>query len=278
MSTRSLGWKKPTLEQQVRALRRAHPEAGDSILAGITPAPTSDNSALTCSLDQGAIGSCQSNGPAQAFYMAMMVAIANGLIAVEAFILARLWLYFEIRYIEGTINSDAGGNIGDAFTMLAAKGVPSEAVYPYDVTKFKDMPGPSVDRAAFDSRGQIGVQYHPISTTGMDLLNDVRRASTAKFGVVFGCTVSEAFCSTMPNGTVEAPGPNDQIAGGHCMTVVGHDDEKQRLLVKNSWSDDWHDPEAPVGCFFMSYSYFINPTYGASDCWVVLAVPAGVGQ
>ena len=210
--------------------------------------------------------------------MAMVVALANGLISVEAFILARLWLYFQIRYIEGTVNQDAGGNIGDAFTMLAAKGVPPESAYPYVISKFKDMPGPGVDRLAFDSKGAIGIQYHPISSTGLDLIADMERACTGKFGVPFGCTVSEAFCSTMPIGTVNAPGPNDQIAGGHCMTVVGHDSANRRFKVKNSWGDSWSDPDAGPGCFWMSYDYFINPNYGASDIWIVLAVPQGVGQ
>ena len=278
MTKRYTGWVRPTLEQQVRALRRANPEAGDSVLASIVAAPTSDNSAITCNLDQGQLGSCQSNGPAQAFFMAMVVAIANGLIAVEAFILARLWLYFEIRYIEGNVNDDAGGNIGDAFTMLAAKGVPPESAYPYVIAKFKDMPGPGVDRLAYDSKGAVGIQYHPISSIGTALISDVEKACTAKMGVVFGCSVSEEFCSTMPSRTVQAPTSQADVAGGHCMTVVGHDHAGKRFLVKNSWGSDWHDPAAPDGCFWMAYSYFTDPNFGASDVWIVSAVPTGVGK
>jgi C1A family cysteine protease len=277
-TTKRLGWNKPTPEQRIRALLRANPEAGDSVLASIIPAPSSDLSALTCSLDQGQLGSCQSNGPAQALYVAMMVAITKGLIAIQAFVLARLWLYYSIRFIEGTVDQDAGGNIGDAFAVLAAQGVPPETVWPYNVALYRQHPGPEVSTAAYDSRGKVGINYHPISSTGTDLLADVRRALTGKFAVPFGCAVSEAFCSSQPNGTVQAPGPNDKIAGGHCMTVVGHDDAGKRFLIKNSWGDDFHDPTAPIGCFWMAYSYFIDPNYGASDCWIVEMVPTGVGQ
>jgi len=268
---RCLGWVKPNTEQQIRALRRSHPEAGDSILSDVVPAPTSDLSANTCSLDQGAIGSCQSNAPAQAVYVAMRKA------AMTAFVLSRLWLYRCIRYIEGTLDQDAGGNIGDAFSMLAAKGIPPETVWPYDISKFKDDPGPAADMAAFDSKGKIGLNYHPISSKGEALLTDVEKALTAGYAVVFGCTVSEAFCSSQPSDTVQAPGPTDEIAGGHALTVIGHDHANRRFIVKNSWGT-WGDPTAPDGCFFMAYSYFIDSMYGASDVWIVLAVPAGVGR
>lgn len=268
---RFTGWVRPTLEQQVRALRRAHPEAGDSILADITPAATSDLGPYTCALDQLALGSCTANGIAQAVYVAESVA------GLTPSVLSRLWLYYEERALEGTVGQDAGANIGDGFTMLAAKGIPLEDVYPYDISKFSQDPGPSVDRAAFDSKGQIGVQYHPISSAGQALLDDVERALTGNFAVTFGCTVSEAFCSSQPSGTVQAPGPSDSIAGGHCLCVVGHDRAARKLKVKNSWGL-WGDPSAGPGCFWMAYSYFTNPTYGASDIWIVASLPGGLGR
>ena len=162
--------------------------------------------------------------------------------------------------------------------MLAAKGIPPELAYPYEIAKFAQDPGPAVDRLAFDLRGTVGINYHPISTHGEALLADVERALTGGFAVVFGCLVSEEFCSTQPSGTVQAPGPTDKIAGGHCMTVVGHDRAGRRLKVKNSWSDLWGDPDAGLGCFWMDYSYFAHSMYGASDIWIVLAIPQGVAQ
>lgn len=270
--TRALGWKAPTLTQQVRALRKAYPEAGDSVLSRIIPAPTSDLAPYGVELNQGQLGSCTANGIAQAVYVAESVA------GLPASVLSRLWLYYEERALEGTIGQDSGANIGDGFTMLAAKGIPSEDAYPYDTEKFTDDPGPSVDRLAYDSRGEVGINYHPISTTGEALLSDVERALTGHFAVVFGCQVSEAFCSTQPSGTVMAPGPTDRIEGGHCLCVVGHDRAGRRLKVKNSWGDSWGDPTAGPGCFWMDYSYFAQSMYGASDVWIVLAIPQGVGR
>jgi len=274
MKNKLCGWVKPTVEQQVRALLRSHPEARVSVLANVVPAPAMDLSASTCSLDQGQLSSCQSNGPAQAAYMAMRTTLTG----VVAFVLARLWLYYEIRALEGNIDSDAGGNIGDAFAMLADKGIPNEAVYPYDISKFTQDPGPAVDVAAFDSRGKVGVNYYPITSKGDAFLGDVEKANTSKFGVVFGCLVSEAFCSQMPSGVVRAPGPNDQVAGGHCMTIIGYDHSNRKALVKNSWGDDWGDPACPPGCFWMSYDYLTDPNCGAGDVWIIETLPQGVGQ
>jgi C1A family cysteine protease len=269
MKRKHLGWVRPNTFQQIRALRGAHPEAGTSILSGITADPTSDLSALTCNLDQLAIGSCQSNAPAQAMFVAMMVA------GVPAFILSRLWLYFGIRWIEGSVNDDAGGNIGDAYRILSDMGVPPETAWPYDISKFKDRPGPEVDREAFDGKGAVGLNYYPIGSQRDTLISDVEKALTAKMAVVFGCEVSEAFCSTIPSGTIHTPGPKDAIAGGHALTVVGHDRAGKRFIVKNSWGD-WRDPSAPEGCFFMGYDYFADSTWGASDCWIVKVLPKGI--
>jgi C1A family cysteine protease len=272
MATRALGWEPPTLAQQVRALRGSHPEAGDSVLADIVAAKSADNSALTCNLDQLTIGSCQSNGPAQAMFMSMKAA------GIPAFVLSRLWLYYSIRYLEGTVDQDAGGNIGDAYTILAAKGVPSEEVYPYDVSKFTQWPGPTPDRAAYDSRGKIGVQYHPISSTGDAFISDMEKASTAKFGIPFGCQVTNEFCSTQPNGIIHTPKPTDRLAGGHCMTIVGFDDASEVAVIKNSWGREWQDPNAPEGCCLFGYDYLMDMVYGARDSWINLAVPQGLSQ
>ena len=272
MTKKFLGWKKPTTEQRIRALLRAHPEAGDSVLAKVTPAPTSDLTALTCDLDQGQLGSCTANGIAQMVYVAEMVA------GLPAAVLARLFLYYQERALEGTIGQDSGANIGDGMRMIAAKGIPPESAYPYLIEKFTQDPGPAVDRLAYDAKGALGVNYHPISSTGATLISDVEKALTGKMAVVFGCAVSEEFCSTIPNGTVQAPKSQADVAGGHCMSCVGHDHAGKRFLVKNSWGANWQDPSCPPGCFWFAYSWFTDPQFGASDIWIVTALPGGIGE
>ena len=270
------GWIKPTPLQRIRALLGAHPEARDSILTDIAPAPTSNLLQYTCELDQGQLGACTAHGIAQMLYVAMK---ANPTQAnVAAFILARLWLYYEERALEGTVNQDAGANIGDGMRILASKGIPSETVYPYDISKFTDNPGPAVDRAAYDSRGQLNINYHPISSTDDALITDVEAALTNKMSVVFGCTVTEQFCGTQPSGTIHTPSAGSQVGGGHCEAVIGHDRANQRFKVKNSWGSAWGDPTAGPDCWWMGYDYFTDGVWGASDAWIVEALPANLGK
>ena len=263
------GWTPPNAEQRIRALLKAHPEAGDSVLSDIVAAPTSDLLPYTVGLNQLSLGACTAHGIAQGVYVAEKAA------GMPGDVLARLWLYYQERALEGTTGQDVGANIGDGFTMLAAKGIPPESAYPYVISKFAQDPGPSVDRLAFDSRGTIGINYHPISSKGQALLDDVERALTAGFAVVFGGLVSERFCSTQPSGIL-MPSPSDTVAGGHCRAVIGHDHAARKHKVKNSWSDDWGDPDAGPGCSWDSYDWFIDPKWGANDIWINLLVPKGV--
>ena len=143
-------------------------------------------------------------------------------------------------------------------------GVPSEIVCPYDDKVFAYRPGPEVDRDAFDRRGELRVNYFPIIDVDAALINAIERVLTSGRGVAFGISVSEAFCATLPSGIVKAPGQNDKIAGGHCLTIVGHNRAERWFLVKNSWSAAWSEPGQPNGCCRFSYDYVANL---ASDCW-----------
>jgi C1A family cysteine protease len=204
-----------------------------------------------------------------------MMYVAQNVLGLSPFVLSRLFLYYEERALEGTINQDAGANIGDGMRMVAAKGIPHETDYPYDISKFTQDPGPEVDRLAYDSKGATGINYHPISSTGSALITDVEKALTAKMAVVFGGLVSERFCSTQPSGII-MPSSNDVVAGGHCRVVVGHDRAARKFKVKNSWSDSWLDPTAGPGCSWDSYDWFTDPEWGASDCWCIVALPKGI--
>jgi hypothetical protein len=247
------------------------PEAGDSVLSGIVPEPTSDLLPYTTELNQGSLGACTAHGIAQGVY------VAEGVNGQPAEILSRLWLYYEERALEGSTDQDVGANIGDGYRILAGKGIPPESCYPYDITKFARNPGPSVDRLAYNSKGAIGINYHPISSTNQALLDDMERALTGKFAVTYGSLVPESFCSWQPSGTLPCPGANDIVAGGHCQCVIGHDHAGRRFKVKNSWGAGG-DPTAGPGCWWMGYDWFTDSKWGASDIWIVQALPGGIGR
>lgn len=77
--------------------------------------------------------------------------------------------------------------------------------------------------------------------------------------VVFGMQLMESFRYVSDNGyysatQAERDNPGAYALGGHAMTIVGYDDNKNggAFLVVNSWGDDWGDD----GFFWLKYEDF----------------------
>lgn len=257
-----VGWRSPQPHQVVSALLRAHPLSAIQLPDA---AQRSDNSALCIDLDQGGQGSCTANAWAQTLAMEMR---REGR---EVFTPARRANYWWNRNRDGNAAEDTGATVGGAFEVGAIMGVPSEIVCPYDDKVFAARPSPDVDRDAYDRRGNLRVNYFPIIEAGAAFLDTIERVLTSGRGVAFGVSVSEAFCSTLPSGIVQAPTAADKIAGGHALTAVGHDREAGYFLIKNSWGA-WGEPGQPLGCFRMSYDYMAT----AGDCWFVALSTGGL--
>jgi C1A family cysteine protease len=255
-TARALGWSPPSLEQQIRHLCKAHPLSSVKLPAA---APTSDNSALCCDLDQGQLGSCTANGAAQVLYMEL---VREGL---PAFIASRLAVYYWNRNRDGNALEDTGASVGGSFEVVSDMGVPEEAVWPYDVARFAVAPTPDVDRNAYDRKGSVDVNYIPVRLYGDELIATLERVLTSGRGVAFGITVSEKFCGTWPDGIIQPLKPSDTPAGGHCMSLIGHNHAEQWFLVKNSWAPTWSEPGQPPGCCRFSYDAIKQ----GSDFWFV---------
>ena len=60
------------------------------------------------------------------------------------------------------------------------------------------------------------------------------------------------------------PQPDEQQLGGHAVMAVGYDEEKEMLLVRNSWGKEWGDK----GHFWMPYDY-IRKTKNCADFWTI---------
>jgi C1A family cysteine protease len=62
----------------------------------------------------------------------------------------------------------------------------------------------------------------------------------------------------MPN-----PKANEGVLGGHAVLIVGYDDKKQYLTVRNSWSNTWGDK----GYFYMSYKFATDMNNHIMEAW-----------
>jgi C1A family cysteine protease len=84
--------------------------------------------------DQGELGSCTGNAIAGAVQFDLIKQ------HMQDFIPSRLFIYYNERVIEGTVNSDSGASIRDGIKSVVNQGVCPETEWLYDVNKFTDEP------------------------------------------------------------------------------------------------------------------------------------------
>ena len=175
--------------------------------------------------------------------------------------LSRLFIYYNERAMEGTINEDAGAMIRDGVKSLVNLGVCSEKSWPYNIAKFTAKPPAACYKAAADH--QV-TSYHRIIG-----LTQMRQCLAEGYPFVFGFTVYEAFESAQVarTGQLNLPKPREAQMGGHAVCAVGYDDASKRILVRNSWGADW----GIKGYFTMPYDY-ISSTNLADDLWTIRAL------
>ncbi|HEY3823117.1 MAG TPA: C1 family peptidase [Bryobacteraceae bacterium] len=204
--------------------------------------------------DQGQIGSCTANAISAA------VQFEQKKQALHVFMPSRLFVYYNERSIEKTINSDAGAQIRDGVKSLANLGVCPETEWPYDANKFADKPTPACYTAAKKCEA---VGYQRLDSTN---LNQLKGCIATGFPFVFGFTVYDAFESqeVAKTGILNLPGPKEKVQGGHAVLAVGYDDSTQRFTVRNSWGKDW----GIKGYFTIPYSY-LTSTNLADDFWTI---------
>jgi len=84
--------------------------------------------------DQGQLGSCTANAIAGALEFDRL---KQGL---TDFTPSRLFIYYNERAIEGTVDSDSGAQIRDGIKSVAAQGDCPESEWPYDISQFTVQP------------------------------------------------------------------------------------------------------------------------------------------
>ena len=60
----------------------------------------------------------------------------------------------------------------------------------------------------------------------------------------------------------------EKLLGGHAVMGIGYDDEKQQVIVRNSWGTGWGLSGNLSGYFAMPYE-FISDSNLAWDFWTV---------
>lgn len=207
--------------------------------------------------NQGVIGSCTGNAIAAAHQFLQKLQRKT-----DVFNPSRLFIYYNERAMEGTINSDSGAMIRDGIKSLNRQGVCPETEWPYDVKKFADKPPKKCYTSALNSQS---VSYFSVA---QDIMA-IKTCLAEGFPIVFGFSVYTAFesRSVAESGILNVPTDKERLIGGHAVLLVGYDDSNQRVIVRNSWGNDW----GHGGYFTMPYEYVTNRRL-AADFWTIRSI------
>lgn len=196
--------------------------------------------------DQGQLGSCTSQ------------AICGHIYHNKRVETSRLFVYYNERLLEGTVNQDAGAMIRDGIKSLTIWGTPKESIWPYNIAAFRTRPSPN---AYLRGKQFLLRSYHRIIT-----LDDMINCLAEGYPFVTGLAIFTSFETqeTATTGIVPLPTAGEQLLGGHAVLVVGYDLNARTFICRNSWGVNW----GQAGYFTIPFLYFTN--FGlAWDMWTI---------
>ena len=213
--------------------------------------------------DQGELGSCTANAWAG---LMQFHEIWEGRGGKQYQDLSRLFIYYNERVLDGTVNEDAGSELRSGASVLNKYGVCTEKEWPYIISKFTQKPTP---QCYTDATPHIINSYYAITN-----FNSLKVSLANALPFVFGFSVYDSFESdaVAASGVVPMPDTkNETLLGGHAVLCVGYNDFEKRFLVKNSWGTKWGLKGNNAGYFTLPYDFVSNSNL-ASDFWTVVKV------
>lgn len=215
--------------------------------------------------DQGQLGSCTGNAIAAAIEFDLMKQ------NLQDFIPSRLFIYYNERDMEGTVDSDSGAMIRDGFISVNQLGVCPETEWTYDDdksstnSKFRQKPS---QQCYTDASNTKAVSYSRVSQT----LNQMKGCLASGYPFVFGFTVYQSFMDAWHNDAIipmpSAREERGRPLGGHAVLAVGYDDSQNRFICRNSWGTE---DTGMDGYFTMPYAYLLESSL-SDDFWTVRVV------
>ena len=235
---------------------RDHLYAAPVEMLAMLPARTDLSPNCPTVYDQGQLGSCTANAIAAAIEFDRLKQ------KLPDFTPSRLFIYYNERVIEHTVDLDSGAQIRDGIKSVNRQGDCPEPEWPYVIAKFKTKP---LTKCYADARKYKVVSYRRL----IQMLSQLKGCLASGYPFVFGFTVYEGFESEQvaQTGHASLPRPGEQAIGGHAVMAVGYDDAKQWFIIRNSWGDQW----GMKGYFTLPYAYLTDENL-ASDFWTIRVV------
>ena len=248
------GWTKEAHDERDRKYASVrHLEIPESL-----PSEVSLLAHCNSAFDQGQSSSCVGNATAGA-----ITYLRNKEVDLIDWTASRMYIWYMTRKLEGNEAIDEGCVIRNAIKTTAKLGVPPEDEWPFDLTKVAEEPNAEVQSHALTHKTY---NYYKVDWTD---LREVKGCLAAGFPIVFGFMVPPKFMSKQvaQTGILEMiTDPNTKFNGGHAVLAVGYSDERQAVLVRNSWGSKW----GLNGNFWMPYEYITDP-HLSDDFWTIRA-------
>jgi C1A family cysteine protease len=206
--------------------------------------------------DQGNLGSCVLNA------LAGIIQYLLWLEKLPIFMPSRLFMYYNVRKLEGDVNTDGGCQCRDAIKVYNSQGVCDENMWKYIISRFKKKPSKDCYTSALNDKG---LKYQSVPQD----LNTMRKILASGYPILVGISVYTYFESPemAKTGIGRIPTPDEQQLGGHGIVLVGYNDIDKTWKLRNSWGDWGMDH----GYFTLPYEYLTNKNL-SDDFWVVSLV------
>jgi C1A family cysteine protease len=206
--------------------------------------------------DQGDLGSCTANAIAGAFEFELKKQKAPD------FMPSRLFIYYNERVIEHTVNTDNGAQIRDGIKTVNKQGVCPEKSWPYNVGEFTQKPHSSCYTEAL--KHQV-LTYQRVPRD----INHMKGCLADGYPFVLGFSVYDSFegSEVAKTGILNMPKKTEKLIGGHAVLATGYDDASKRFMIRNSWGTDW----GKKGYFTMPYDYLLDSNL-SDDFWTIRIV------
>jgi C1A family cysteine protease len=236
--------------------QRDHFYAAPVALGGVLPARVDLRPRCPPVYDQGQLGSCTANAIAAA------IEFDRDKQKLPEFTPSRLFIYYNERVIEHTVDIDSGAQIRDGIKSVAKQGDCPEPEWPYVIARFRTKPPARCYADALQYRVILYQRLTPV-------LGQLKGCLASGYPFVFGFTVYESFESARVARTGHAPLPRsgERAIGGHAVVGIGYDDARQWFIIRNSWGSRW----GIKGYFTLPYAYVTDDNL-ASDFWTIRVV------
>jgi C1A family cysteine protease len=207
--------------------------------------------------DQGQLGSCTANAIAGAVEFDQIKEQLP-----QVFVPSRLFIYYNERVIEGTVDSDSGAMLRDGIKTVAKQGACPEPMWPYIIGKFKTKPSPA---SYTEAAKHTAVTYQRL----VQSLTQMQGCLASGYPFVFGFTVYESFESdtVARTGHASMPESGEPLVGGHAVCAVGYDTTQRWFICRNSWGTQW----GMRGYFTIPFAYLVDTDLSA-DFWTIRVV------